>query len=50
MPSRPAVAMASFSASFASRAVGATGEVDESFGLAMPRSQSIDTPRATAIR
>lgn len=50
MPSSPAVAMASFSASFASTAVCVVGEVNEPFGLAMPKSQSMDTPRATAIR
>lgn len=49
MPSSPAVAMASFSASFASTAVCVVGEADELFGLLMPRSQSMDTPRATAI-
>ena len=50
MASRPAVAMASFSVSLVSRAVGASGEVDESDGELMPSSQSIDTPSATAIR
>lgn len=50
MASRPAVAMASFSVSLVSRAVGASGEVDESVGELMPSSQSIDTPSATAIR
>lgn len=50
MASSPAVAMASFSVSFASRAVGVSGEVDESVGESMPSSQSIDTPSATAIR
>lgn len=50
MASRPTVAMASFSVSFASRAVGASGEVDESVGELMPSSQSMDTPSAIAIR
>lgn len=50
MASRPAVAMANFSVSFASRAVGASGEVDESVGELMPSSQSMDTPSAIAIR
>ena len=49
MASRPAVAMASFSVSFASRAVGVSGEADESVGESMPSSQSMETPRATAI-
>lgn len=49
MASRPAVAMASFSVSFASRAVGASGEVDETDGELIPRSQSMETPRVTAI-
>lgn len=49
MASRPAVAMASFSASLVSRAVGASGEVDEPVGELMPSSQSMETPRATAI-
>lgn len=48
--SRPAVAMASFSVSLASRAVGASSEVDESVGELMPSSQSMETPSATAIR
>ena len=42
--------MASFSVRLASRAVGASGEVDESVGESMPSSQSMETPRATAIR
>ena len=50
MASSPAVAMASFSVSFASRAVGSSGETDESVGELMPSSQSMETPRATAIR
>ena len=49
MASRPAVAMASFSVSLVSRAVGASGEVDESVGELIPSSQSMETPRATAI-
>ncbi len=49
MASRPAVAMASFSVSLVSRAVGASGEADESVGELVPSSQSMETLRATAI-
>lgn len=49
MASRPAVAMARFSVSLVSRTVGASGEVDESVGELTPSSQSMETPRATAI-
>ena len=50
MDSSAEVAMRSLDSSKVSRAVGASGEVDESVGELMPSSQSMETPRATAIR